>query len=204
VPKTRRLRTSAHRTKRVIVRSMYEHVQGETVKFMKAADLPKGCCHLVTSSNSTFPYPCTLRMTHVAMVVEQQFVPKENETVPVLKMKGYCRTHRPKRTDVIELPRWLMREVNGPRGQKARIRRMEQAMYLKVVPSNGSNVHYVLRSSLTEEQTKQAKTVEWVNGTTSICGKNIKDGYLPLPVEIREDYGECASCLKMKEVVQES
>ena len=135
------------------------------------------------------PYPCTRPVTWVAFAIDDG----------VMKVKGYCRTHKPRRIPMAtELPPRLVKEVNGSRSRKARIRKMEDSMFIRVVPSSGWRMHLVLR-----EQVKILPTQQWVEDVTGACGKVIKRGYIPTPQEEREDYDQCAKCNEAKVVVQD-
>jgi hypothetical protein len=186
-------------TRRVVRRSTFEHVQGSSVKVLENRDLPDGCCYLHESGNGSLPIPCTWTMTHVEMRVEWQWHPDLEEKTPRVKLLGFCKTHRPGRKVegvLIELPHGLVKQING-RGQRAKMRRLESAMFVKVVPMTGSLAHLVLRSEvhLSSGQRK-------VYGLTTVCEKKLKSAYVPTAREER-DYDDCPKCEQGKEVVRD-
>lgn len=186
-----------HRTKRVRVRNANEHVQGTSVRTIEPDGLPTGCAQLV---GAPVAYPCTRLMAFVQAKFEQRWVPEEQEFERVFKLIGWCKTHRPRNITegLLELPTGVSRVVNGPKSQRARIRRMEAARYIKVVPQGGSRMHDVDRSSA-----KLVGGSQWVSYVDAACGMTIKRGYWPKPSEER-DYTECPKCVKAREVVSDT
>jgi hypothetical protein len=176
-----------YRTKRVITRSIYDHIQGDSVKTVAANTLPSGCCALIKQEGAAMPFPCTRPVSHVEFEMVEG----------ILKLKGYCRTHKPKRVQITELPKYLVDEVNVPTVQEAKIRRMEDAMYIRVVPASGSRMHLVGR-----EEVKVLPITQWVDNVSAACGKAIKRGYVPTPSEEAE-YDGCQKCQEVKSVQDE-
>ena len=193
-PKRRPQSQSLHKTKRFVRRSMDEHVQGTTVRPVEVGDLPTGCCHLMPGN-----LPCTRRMTTVAFRVEWRWVPEEQDREQVVKMFGYCKTHRPKRVDgvTIDLPEDLIRKANGPKSQKARIRKMEEAMYIRVVPEGGTQSHLVDRLKFNPPMRKN-----WTTDVPVLCGRRLKVGIAPTPKELAA-FSVCGKCEAAKEVVHD-
>lgn len=190
-----------HRTKRVVVRSTFEHVQGTTVRFIEPSALPTGCCHLIRGDKNTVPYPCTKRMTHVEIKIEWRFQPEEKREAPVVKMVGYCKTHRPKRMEgvLLDLPTDIIRAVNGTSQTKAKMRRLENALYVDVVPEGGRRIHSALRSGVTVE-----KGTNWTESpVTVLCERTLRTAIVPTPKE-RSDFDVCPKCSSMKEVVSDA
>jgi hypothetical protein len=184
-----------HRTKRVVVRSLDEHVQGTTVRIIEPGDLPTGCCHLRDGL-----YPCTHRMVTVRFGVEWRFNPESREKAPVVKMFGFCKTHRPKRiADAVsvDLPEDIIKQVNGSKSQKARMRRMEEAMYLHVVPEGGTQSHLVDRHAFTP-----LARSNWAANVKVLCDRTLKVAIAPTPKELR-DFKGCQKCEVAKEVVED-
>lgn len=198
-----RKQNRAHRTKRVRTRSMYENVQGDSVKLLEAADLPAGCSNLVTSAKSTFPYPCTKRMTFIGVKFERRWMPVVQEYELVAKVMGYCRVHRPRIVvgDLLELPDEVAKQVNGSKTQKARIRKMEDALYTEVVPGGGTTRHSVQR----EDIGMLGRGFEGFlrQPIDTLCGLTLKSAYMPTAKEARSEYPkQCPKCLKAREVVE--
>lgn len=179
------------KTKKVRVRNMYDHLQGDTVKAFTAKDLPTGCSQLKEGG-----YPCTARMSHVDVKFERMWVPSEQAEVQVLKIIGCCRTHRS--SAAIALPDDTAKTLNGPRSQKARIRRMEDAIYVRVVPNGGTRGHLTPRDAV-----RTVSGSPWVTQAATLCGMTLKQAYLASAKEMREDYDPCPKCDIKKEVINE-
>lgn len=191
-----RARQGKHRTKRVRTRSMHEHVQGDSVRIFESGDLPNGCSQLITSAKSTFPYPCTRRMSHVGVKIERRWVPEEQEFEHVVKLLGYCKTHRPKIISgvLLELTHDLEKVINGPRSQKARTKRAVDAMTIKVTASpTGALVH------LTERTNGPNKYDNRRDDVPTLCGRVIRRGYFPSPSDLRiMEVSDCGKCQEVK------
>lgn len=165
-------------------RNMYDGIQGTTVRAMDDKQLPTGCCVLRNG------IPCTYRMVNIEVKVERMWLPSEEAEVPVVKMLGYCKTHTPRFIPTIALGRELERRLNGPRTQKARMRKQEDAMYVNMVPQGGVIKHKVLRSSLTP-----GADAWYLFPVDTACGKHMKQGYIPSLKEAREEYPkDCPKC----------
>jgi hypothetical protein len=177
-------------------RSMHEGIQGTTVRMVEDKQLPTGCCVLKSG------IPCTYRMTHVEFKVERMWLPSEDAEVPVVRVLGYCKSHRPRNLEVIALGHELERRLNGPRTQKARIRKMEEAQYVNVVPQGGVVKHRLDRLQLN----RAIGTTSWAGWVkspiTTACGKSMKQGYIPTLKEAQDDYPkDCPKCIKALTVV---
>jgi len=198
----RRMRVKAHQTKRVIRRSMFEHVQGTTVRFVEPEALPTGCCHLISSGDSSMPYPCTRTMTHVELLVEDRFVPQERGHVPVVKMLGYCKTHRPKRVEagLVYLPSFIIKQVNGTSKTKAKMRRMTNALFVDVAAPGSSTIHAVSRT----EFSTITPDANWGENADTLCGKNLKEAVVVTDKNRREDtWKDCPVCAEKKTVADD-
>lgn len=156
---------------KVKVRSSLEHVSGDVVKVLGAADLPKGCCILRNGM------PCTYRMTHIALKVER-FIWLDDNGQPNIVIEGFCKSHRPHVGEVIEIPTWLAKQVNGKQAG-SRIRRLEKAMSVSMVAEGGSVVH---RSNRSEYSAKELSG-NWMEDAPTLCGKTLKVGVVPTPKE---------------------
>jgi len=139
------------------------------------------------------PVPCTHTMTHVEFRIEWQWHPEIQEKVPQVKMVGYCKSHRPRRIEgaLVTLPHWIVKEVNG-RGQKSKIRRLEAALYVKVVPITGSLAHTIKRSDV-----HLAPGSQKIANVVGLCGRKIRSGYVP-KVREQRDYANCSKCESWK------
>jgi hypothetical protein len=176
---------------KVKVKSMFEHVQGDTIRRLLPKDLPQGCCVLSEDGR-----PCTYMLTHIVMKITQAIWSGDDQ--PNIIIEGYCKKHRPKKVDgaMLELPDRIKKVVNGGRQVRARIRRMEKAMYLNVIPSGGSLRHSTERFTMGDSQ--------WVQNVSTLCGKVLKKAYVPTPGEARDDYpDECGKCAAARSVVPE-
>lgn len=152
-------------------RSMYEHVQGTTVRVLTNHQLPTGCCHLRDG------IPCTYRMSHIGMKIENAWVPEEQAKVPVVKLLGYCKSHRPKLVEVQLMPlnADLDKQLNGARNQKMRIKRMTNAAYTTV--GTGSQTVHLMDRTVADRTAKKNKVV---NANTA-CGKTLKQAVVGMP-----------------------
>jgi hypothetical protein len=166
---------------KVKVRSSLEHISCDVVRVLGAGDLPKGCCVLRND------LPCTYRMTHVALKLER-FIWLDDNGKPNLVLEGYCKSHRPKVGDVVELPSWLSQEVNGKQAG-SRIRRLEQAMSIPIVANGGMVVHRTNRESFTPSEPGG----NWSVLVETLCSKELKVGIRPTPKEAKE-LGVCTKC----------
>ncbi len=169
---------------KVKVRSSLEHVSGDTVKVLSAADLPKGCCVLKNG------LPCTYRMTHVAMKVES-FIWLDDNGKQNVVIEGFCKSHRPRNVvgSVIELPTWLAKQVNGKQAG-SRLRRMEQALTIYVSAEGGSVLHRMPREGFVPVY----EGGNWMeDDSPTLCGRLLKVTIIPTPKE-RKELTECAKC----------
>jgi len=171
-------------------RNMYDGVQGTSVRVMDDKQLPTGCCVLRNG------IPCTYRMVNIEVKVERMWLPSEEAEVPVVKMLGYCKSHSPRFITTIALGHELERRLNGPRTQKARMKRMEDAMYVSVVPSGGSMKHSVSRDQ-TANFFKDGRSSHEV---TAACGRIMKQSFIP---NGKHSGKECPKCVTAKSVVAE-
>lgn len=162
-------------------RNMYDGIQGTTVRLLDAKSLPTGCCVLRNG------IPCVFRMTHIDVKVERMWMPSEQAEVPVVKVLGYCKSHRPRNLEVIALGADLEKQLNGPRTQKARMRRMEDAQYVSVVPSGGTVKHKVLRTDIVNFF-KDGRSSHEVD---SACGRTMKKSNI---VGNNHDGKDCPKC----------
>lgn len=183
-----KLRVKGPKSK-VRTRHMHDGVQGTSVRVLDAKTLPTGCCVLRDG------IPCTYRMTHIDMKVEHMWLPSEQAEVPVVKVLGYCKSHRPKQRDVVTLGHTLEKQLNGPRSQKARMKRMEDAMYVSVVPSGGTMKHSVSR-----DQKNFRKDGRSFREVTAACGRTMKQSFIP---NGKHQGKECPKCVTAKSVVAE-
>lgn len=167
---------------RVKIRSSLEHVSGDTVKVLKATDLPKGCCVLRDG------LPCTYRMTHVRMKVES-FIWLDDGGKPNLVIEGFCKSHRPKVGEVIELPKELAKLANGGSVNKARLKKMEAAFSVNIIAEGGSVVHKMERSKFHPA----VEAGNWSRRTRTLCDKVLKVGVVPTPNEARL-MSDCSKC----------
>jgi hypothetical protein len=192
-----RRRRKSIKPKATKLRVRQSHDRSGTQRVIEPEDMPNGCSH-VRDGN----IPCTHRMSHIDVKMERRFVPEENEMQTVLKIIGYCKTHRPKTTArVMELPPDLDRILNGPRSARQRMKRMENAMYIYVVPRGGVIRHSALRESL---YGRHMLLKEWVGPVEALCGKRMTRGYVPSLQESREDYPKtCGKCDSMRKVVDD-
>lgn len=168
---------------KVKVRSSLEHVSGDVVKVLGATDLPRGCCILRNG------LPCTYRITHIAMKVES-FIWLDDNGKPNVVLEGYCKSHRPKVGEVIELPTWLAKEVNGKQSG-SRIRRLEKAMTINIVAEGGSVLHRMNRSAFGPAE----QAGNWMANASTLCAKTLKVGIQPTPKEAKE----LTVCMKCQE-----
>lgn len=168
---------------KVKVRSALEHVSGDVVKVLRSADLPTGCCVIRDG------LPCTYRMTHVAMKVES-FIWLDDNGKPNLVIEGFCKSHRPHNIvgNVIELPRWLAKELNGKQAG-SRIRRLEKAMTIDIVAEGGEVVHKMERQSFRSQE----DAGNWAHKTKTLCEKVLKVGVVPTPKEAKQ-LKDCSKC----------
>lgn len=181
---------------RVRRRNADERAQGGTVRILTAEDLPTGCSHLRSGD-----VPCTFRMSHIDVKVERRFRPEEESLESVIKLIGYCKAHRPRTERVILLPADLDRLVNGPKSQRSRIKRMEVAMFIYVVPQGGVIKHSALRSSLPGEWYLSG---DLVSSLSTLCGKRLKKSYVPTLAEARDDHPKtCQKCDEAREVAKD-
>lgn len=190
---------SKHKTKRVIRRSMYEHVQGGTVRIVDDRDLPTGCAHL---TGDGLPIPCSGRMVAIEATTEFRFDPVEQQSRYVVKLIGWCKRHRPRivQNVMMQLPEEMVKRLNGPKSQKARIRKQEEVMYTKVVSKTGSIIHLASR----EEVGQLYGSQKTVSDVTTACGKVVKRAYLISPTEIKAgEYNHCVVCPERTKVVDD-
>ena len=194
-------RISGPKTKRVIRRSMYEHVQGTTVRFVEPKDLPTGCCALVGGENGSQRYTCTMKMTHVELTTEMRWVPAERAQVPVVKLLGYCMTHRPKKVEggLLHLHNYIIRQINSSSNIEAKMKRMQNAMFVDVASPGSNRVHSIERSVFNTVSPDS----NWGVNATTICGKTLKEAVVINNVDRKEDPGfsDCPACKDKKEVV---
>lgn len=178
---SRRHRPIKPKASRVRVKSTMEHVVGDTVKVVQPGDLPRGCCVLRPGG-----LPCTYRMTHVVFRIFAGYWMDDPE--PRLVAEGYCKTHRPKHVGAIELPKSYEKAVNGARSAKSRMRKLEDALYLRMVAgTTGKVVHKVLRENVT------LAGANWSYDVRTACGKVLKEGIIPTATEVKE-LTECSKC----------
>lgn len=168
---------------KVKVRSALEHVSGDVVKVLGSGDLPTGCCVLRDG------LPCTYRMTHIAMKVES-FIWLDDNGKPNVVIEGFCKSHRPRNVvgSVIELPKWLEKEVNGKQAG-SRLRRLEKALSMNIVAQGGGVVHKTERKAFTPSEDGG----NWAEGITTMCDKMLKVGLVPTPKEAKE-LKVCTKC----------
>jgi hypothetical protein len=166
---------------KVKVRSSLEHVSGDTVKVLAGGDLPKGCCVLRGK------LPCTYRMTHIALKVER-FIWLDDNGKPNVVLEGYCKSHRPKVGEVVELPSWLSKEVNGKQAG-SRVRRLEQAMSISISAEGGSVLHKMDRGRFHPEE----QAGNWAKFVPTLCDKRLKVGIVPTPKEAKQ-LTVCTKC----------
>lgn len=189
-----KLRTKGPRSK-ARTRVMNERLADGTVRVLEGKDLPTGCC--VTRKG----IPCTYRMEYVGLKVERRWQPETEALESVIKMLGYCKSHRPKLVtdNLLELPSDVSRKVNGPKSTKQRIKRMEDAMYVEVVPQGGAVKHLVERSEV-----KGLPYSGWHRDmVTTLCGKRMKQAYVPTLAERRTEYvKQCPKCHAAKTVAE--
>jgi hypothetical protein len=178
---------------------MFENLQGDTVKTMSVWSLPSGCSELVKSGEIQFT--CLGRMTHVVFKVERRWMPKEQEYEDVARMIGFCKRHRPKGVTAemvsVELTEAMVRKVNGPKSKRARMRRLEEAMFVRAVPTGGTKIHRV-----SKENAKMDFKKGRAENVVTACEKTIRRVTLPSLAEItRKGYTDCSLCLLGMKVV---
>ena len=200
--KKRPWRTSGHKTKRVITRSMYDHVQGTTVRVLEPSMLPTGCCAIVGKIEG-HPYTCTMKMTHVELTTEMRFVPSEKAHIPVVKLLGYCKTHRPKNVDsgLIALHSLTIRKINGTTNVKAKLIKMQNAVFVDIASPGSSTIHAAERQGFHTVKPE----ANWGENIGTLCGKTLKEAVVITGTDRREDeWRDCKVCLEQKEVVHET
>jgi hypothetical protein len=82
-------------TARKTSNAMWDLVVGATVQ---ETSLPDGCSRVVEGRSSTFPYTCSRRMTHVAVMVVPgvERTPYRAAKAGHVEVFGYCRQHAAK------------------------------------------------------------------------------------------------------------
>lgn len=174
---------------KVKTKSMFEHVQGSTIRQLTAKDLPTGCSALHDG------IPCTFRMTHVGLRVHHAIWAGDDQ--PNLIFEGYCKTHRPRKVEgvLVELPERIQKEVNGGRSARSRLNRMEKAAFVQVVAEGGALLHYTYRTNMNAKNGSN-----WMNSVPTLCEKTLKVGIIPTPSEAK-DLNVCRKCEAAKSIV---